>query len=603
MSYVAEPYAQFVDDLLTSLTGGVVREGFTFDPEQAPFRLSPPGPLALNSLRVYGQSRAEFVRFVKDRDYALNPDQSLSWNAAAAGGPAAGARWPDEGTAFFANYDHLGPAGTAPLLNDRNPGSITRLLAESFAREFAVLSRQLDAIYKAGFAATATGRDLDQVVALVGVTRSTATHATGYVVFSRNATGDDIAIPAGTRLSTNVPPNVTFETSEEQTLRRGEFSVEVPVRALEQGPSGVVEPGTISVIHRPIAGVTQVSNSEATRQVGANETDEQLRARAKRALEAAGRATVGAMVGALTALPDVRENFVRVAEEHLDRPGVVTLYLAASLDPVQAVRARRIIEDTRPAGVRVLSNFDTPPPPGGYLPPVNTVDDSFEGAAAPPVQDTLYQYVHVRAVLLSQATSLSAKDRADLVARARAAVHAFVDAAGIGESLIYSRLVAQLVNLSGVQDVAVELYPEVAAGAQPGHRRQNLTPPRTLRPRLKDEQLLVEIAGELVAFDVEVDITLTDSGLAIDRTVMLETARVQIMAELQDALATLSGPLTPATMLPKIDATEYYAATAITYKVEYVEAGVVLMEPSPELTLQELERPWIRTLSTREATS
>ena len=41
------------------------------------------------------------------------------------------------------------------MLNDRNPGSVTRLLAESFAREFAVLSRQLESVYQAGFLTTA----------------------------------------------------------------------------------------------------------------------------------------------------------------------------------------------------------------------------------------------------------------------------------------------------------------------------------------------------------------------------------------------------------------------------------------------------------------
>ena len=62
----------------------------------------------------------------------------------------------------------VGIVSAVPVLNDRNPGSVTRLLAESFAREFAVLSRQLESVYQAGFLSTATGRDLDQVVALVG---------------------------------------------------------------------------------------------------------------------------------------------------------------------------------------------------------------------------------------------------------------------------------------------------------------------------------------------------------------------------------------------------------------------------------------------------
>jgi len=85
---------------------------------------------------------------------------------------------------FFVNYDLAAQTGAAPLLSDRNPGSVTRLLAESFAREFAVLSRQLEAVYRAGFLDTATGRDLDQLVAILGLNRRDRTYATGTVVFA-----------------------------------------------------------------------------------------------------------------------------------------------------------------------------------------------------------------------------------------------------------------------------------------------------------------------------------------------------------------------------------------------------------------------------------
>ena len=43
MTYAAEPYAQFVDDLLSALTGGEVREQFRFLPELEPFKLAASG--------------------------------------------------------------------------------------------------------------------------------------------------------------------------------------------------------------------------------------------------------------------------------------------------------------------------------------------------------------------------------------------------------------------------------------------------------------------------------------------------------------------------------------------------------------------------------
>ena len=243
MSYVQEPYAQFVDDLLTALTGGVTREQFVFTPERGPFRLVPPGPILPGSVRVFGQRDAGFAAFQADRDFALTPTNDIQWRARDDGTPAAGAQWPDPGTVFFVNYDARSDAGAVPLLTDRNPGSVTRLLAESFAREYAVLSRQMEGVYRAGFVDTATGRDLDQIVALVGIDRLTRTSAVGSIVLTRSSPAPaDITVNAGTRVSSTEPPQVVFETTEARILRRGTLSVEAPIRALTSGSAGVVPP-------------------------------------------------------------------------------------------------------------------------------------------------------------------------------------------------------------------------------------------------------------------------------------------------------------------------------------------------------------------------
>ena len=88
MSYVAEPYAQFVDDLLRSLTGGVSRERFTFLPEEEPFRLAPPGPVIPGSIAVFGQAAGVCAVFRRDRDWSLGSDGSIVWRARADGSDA-----------------------------------------------------------------------------------------------------------------------------------------------------------------------------------------------------------------------------------------------------------------------------------------------------------------------------------------------------------------------------------------------------------------------------------------------------------------------------------------------------------------------------------
>ena len=594
MSYAAEPYAQFVDDLLRSLTGGVSRERFTFLPEEEPFRLAPPGPVLPGSIAVFGQAAGTFAVFRRDRDWSLATDGSIVWRARADGTPAPDAVWPDEGTPFYVNYDHAGQVANPPPLTDRNPGSVTRVLAESMAREYAVLSRQMEAVYRAGFLDTASGRDLDALVALVGVERRGRTHAVGTAVFARSTPSPaDVFVPQGTRLSTAQPPAVVFETTEDRTLHRGELSVEVPVQAVAAGGTGVVPARALTVIHRPILGIETVANPQATALAGADESDEALRERARRALEGYGRATRGAMLAALTTLPGLREKDIRIHEDPLARPGVITVSVAAELDADDAERAVALIEASRPVGVRVLHNLDAPHAVLAASLPPNVTDDASEPEAGEMEPEGLYLPVAVRALLLPASPTLTPAERAALRNQGREVVRAFVAEAGIGETLVYNRLVSALMRLD-VVDVAVELYPRTTGA--PGARRKNLFPGEALRPRLDDADLDVDVAGEIVAFDVTVGVELTDVGKLGDITATREAARLEVSARLQDRIGALSPPVTPAALLGLAEPTESYTVKSLSYRVEYLESGVRINPADPSIPLSELERPWIRTV-------
>jgi baseplate J-like protein len=613
VSYAAEPYAQFVDDLLTSLTGGVAREDFRFLADEQPFRLSPPGPILGNTVRIAGQVDGTYHRFRRDRDFTLTPDPAIRWLAKPDGTPAADATWPDEGTRFYVSYDHTGPAGVAPTLSDRNPGSVTRLLAESFAREYTVLSRQLEAVYEAAFVDTATGRDLDQLVALLGLQRRDRTFAAGTIVFSRTSpAAADVFIPAGTRLSTNQPPAVVFETTEARTLRRGSLSVDAPIRATLGGSAGVVPPRAISVIHRPIFGVETASNPEGTALSGTVETDEQLRTRARRAFEASGKGTTGALLAALATLPGTREKDIRIDYDHLLRPGVLTVNVAVPLDQDDCARAVHLIEQTRPAGVRVLHNLDCPTPIGGLEPGDNPGDELDTPAKATAIPGGLYLPVVATAMLMPAAASLTPQERQTLKRQGEDAIQAFVSDAGIGEMLIYNRLVASLMAIDGVQDARVDLYPQgkYAPGTTPpATLRQNLQPPATLRPTVDprhDGALHVEIGGQLIALDVTVAITLTGVGTLGDETVDLEDAKSQMISQLRDAVGGLAS-LSSATLKGAIVAAESFRVDRVAFTVEVVEAGVrinkVFTDGDPPLAVESEWRVWVRRLSVEKTTT
>ena len=423
------------------------------------------------------------------------------------------------------------------------------------------------------------------------------------MIFAANApaTGD-IAINAGTRLSTDQPPLVVFETSEDRTLRRGDLTVvDVPIRAIVSGPGGVVPPRSVTVIHRPILGVDSVSNAQGTTLAGENESDEGLRARASRALEGAGQATRGALIAALGGLPNVKEKFVRIEEDHLVRPGVVIVNVAAEMTPADAARAVELLEASRPAGVRVLHNFHAPPALIPWI-QTNTQDDPLAGPPPETVVEGLYQPVKVRALLLPVSPSLGGADRAALQAKGRDAIKKLVGDAGIGETLVYNRLIATLMAIDGVLDVALEVYAKPVVSTVVGARHQNVSPPKTLRPKLADDDLSVEIASEIVAFDVTVTIQLTDFAKATgDLEDNLADARAEVSGLLQDRIGSVPAPITPGALKAQLPPTISYSVTTLSYTVHYLEAGLQVNEADPEITLGDLERPWVRALKTTDA--
>jgi hypothetical protein len=279
----------------------------------------------------------------------------------------------------------------------------------------------------------------------------------------------------------------------------------------------------------------------------------------------------------------------------------VIVNVAAELTAAEAARAILLLEESRPAGVRLLHNIDAPPPFVAGVPP-NVHEDPLTGPPSATVVEPLYQPVRVRALLLPAQPTLSGSERASLQGLARAAIHALVADAGIGETLVYNRLIAALMASDGVLDVALELYPKPALGATEGARYQNLSPKKILRPRLAEEDLTVEIASEIVAFDITVTIALTDFAKETgDPADTLAAARVEVSGLLQDRIGSVPAPIDATALLAQVPATLSYAVTTLSYTVQYIEAGLQVNVADPPVTLGALERPWVRTVRTTAA--
>ena len=68
MSFAAEPYAVFVEDVLANLTGGVSRIRFPFVPEDATFRVGAHERVLPECQRVIGLAPGAFTQLVRERD-------------------------------------------------------------------------------------------------------------------------------------------------------------------------------------------------------------------------------------------------------------------------------------------------------------------------------------------------------------------------------------------------------------------------------------------------------------------------------------------------------------------------------------------------------
>jgi uncharacterized phage protein gp47/JayE len=351
--YTPRPYADIVRDLLTTLTGGTVRET-AVAPVDGPVRLD---RLASRPVRrvshlegvtpVAGTNVA--VRFT-DADFAL-ADTDGDGEADAIVFRDNG-RKPTPGSTLTVNYYPVQVARPVPL-TDLNVGSVVRTLLETVAREHALAEQYLQRIYESAFVETAEGTSLDRVVALIGVTRLPAGHPLVTVRFSRNAaTGGKITLPPGT-VVTDAAAN-RYATVTALTLEAGEESRSV-LAAGVTADTGLVEAGALDRPETLVAGISAVTNPEPAFRQAAGESDEALRRRARGALHGAVRGTLDALRFGVLSVSGVRA--VEIQEFPNGVPGEVRIDVAYDHpDDAQAraaVAAR--IDELRPAGIRVLA--------------------------------------------------------------------------------------------------------------------------------------------------------------------------------------------------------------------------------------------------------
>ena len=344
---IVRPYNEIVDDVLVAMLGGVVNEPLVFDVRETSYPLAEPAREVRGITGVYEESHTTFQPNV---DWAFDRAQ----NAVV---------WLDNGKrpdphypTFYADYFRQS-GGDSPL-TDINVGSVNRTLTEAISRELAVLYQQVNLAYQSGFIDLARGTALDFVVAILGIIRKTGDYAQGLVTCFRAKTArGNITVPQGVKLTTD--KGAVFETVSERTIQRGQVRIDVPVRASEafKGPAGRVDAHTINNLIIPIEGIERVTNFDPTVLGGADESDDDLRTRAKARLRGLGQCTIDALQ---VAAREAGATNVEIAdplfppddETRHTEPGRVAMIV--EVEPERFANVVSLVNERRAAGVHVL---------------------------------------------------------------------------------------------------------------------------------------------------------------------------------------------------------------------------------------------------------
>ncbi|MCP8317869.1 MAG: baseplate J/gp47 family protein [archaeon] len=234
-----------------------------------------------------------------------------------------------------------------------------------------------------------------------------------YVAYQR------ITIPLGTNISTfsREPQNIRmFVTTAEGVLERteeGKWEAEVPVKAAVAGRFGNAPPGAVTVMPQPPIGVEYVINRGDVSGGVEAEGDDELRERAKHALEKIGKATLISIESAVRGVEGVRSLLIEDMPEGI--PGMVKVVVQGG----DTTELERVIEDTRAAGIKV----ELLRPKIVYL-DVSLTITLTKGASASMVRNKVEEKIR-----------------------------GYVSSLKIGEDVLFNKIVFMALNVEGVRDV------------------------------------------------------------------------------------------------------------------------------------------------------
>lgn len=198
----SRPFGSLVESLQTSLTLGVEQPAtieLLYRSGTAAYPIKGAGPVSGLASQITGFVAGKPAVFDLGRHYTYAVGQ-LVWQPLDTSDPDFAAGWfPDDNSRLTVGYFYRDlPSG----ITDFNAGSVAGTLVRAVSRELKLLYEQMDQAYQRAFIDYAQGFALDNVVALLGISRNLALPAQGEVTFSlKKAPRVDVVIPVGTRVA------------------------------------------------------------------------------------------------------------------------------------------------------------------------------------------------------------------------------------------------------------------------------------------------------------------------------------------------------------------------------------------------------------------
>lgn len=300
---------------------------------------------------------------------------------------------------------------------DISDGEPLRDIIEAIVQELEFQYWQIEQIYNGSFIDTAENDNLSSLVKLLGIERKPPAKATGTVKFYRETPADmDYLIPVGTLVETLPNRNgisIRFETIENAVLAAGATEVEIGIVALETGKSGNITSNKITIINNPPLGVESVTNTSNTIGGEEEESDNELKERASKALETAGLGTIDALKYKLLSTNGVNSVIIIDMARGIGTVDILILGDTLPMPSNKLDELKKIIADSKAAGIDVEISEPTPKPvnislnltldTNTQIPDVidnvnKAIDDYFKQLA---IGDTLYRNQLSKAVLNS----------------------------------------------------------------------------------------------------------------------------------------------------------------------------------------------------------